>query len=208
VKSKENARERILAAWGSWASRNWGKTLLIALALTLIMIIGVSRLHLEMTFFSVMPGSSTQVQDMKRIMAEFPFASSITVVVDGRMIEDRDKAEQTVKATVDSLVKEFSREEHAEYVADVFGRVDMEFFKKHGLILNKPEDIRRFGRMYEDLNLVPLFSSFNDDFEREYSGNEEALEDDEDLAVAQFRGFGDIFSLLEKAVSEDASGGG
>jgi hypothetical protein len=43
-----------------------------------------------------------------------------------------------------------------------------------------------------------LFHRLNDDFEREYAGNEENLEDDEDTSVAQFRGLDLLFGLMSE----------
>lgn len=200
---KMKFRERILNNWGRWAAINWGKSLIIGVLLTAVLTWGVSMLNLEMTFFSIMPGKSTQVQDLKRIMNEFPFASGVTVVVDGREIEDGETAEKLVQRTVDALTAEFKKEEYTPWVSEVTGKMDIEFFKDHGLILTKPEDIRRFSDLYRNLNLVPLLTNLNNDFEREYSGNEENLEDDEDLAVTQFRGLGELFTLLD----ESARGG-
>jgi len=199
VKEKRNFREVILGRWGRWAAEHWGKTLLIGALITLFLTIGVSRLQLEMTFFSIMPGSSEQVQDFKQIMNEFPFASGIIVVIDGRHIEDASQAASQVKSAVDALERELNKEEYSPYVAEVAGRMDREYFQKHGLILSDGEDIYRFADLYGDLNLVPFFTALNDDFEREYSGNEENLAEDEELAVSQFEGLGEFLTLLDKA---------
>ena len=192
-------RERILTNWGRWAAVHWGKSLIIGAVLTAVLTLGVARLNMEMTFFSLMPGSSTQVQDLKLIMNEFPYASGVTVVVDGREIENTEKAEQQVQRTVDAMIAEFQLSEYDEFIAEVTGKMDVDFFRDHGLILSKPEDIRRFSDIYRDLNLVPLLTNMNNDFEKEYSGNEDNLEEDEELAVSQFRGLGRMFGLYDDA---------
>jgi len=53
-------RMRLLGSWGRWASRNWGKTLFMALAVTLVAGIGVSRLQMELTYYSLLPSGSPQ----------------------------------------------------------------------------------------------------------------------------------------------------
>ena len=55
--------------------------------------------------------------------------------------------------------------------------------------------------MYEDLNLVPLITNINDDFEREYSGDEEQLADEEQMAVGMFRGLSAVLNVIEKSAS-------
>ena len=196
-----NFRERMLGRWGRWASVYWGRALLIGLAVSAVMTLGVARLNLEMTFFSVMPGNSTQVRDMKRIMKEFPYASGITVVVDGRGIEDPEEAKKQVIAGVDRIVAELGKEEYGTYVKDVHGRLENDFFRDHGLMLSDREERERFERIFADLNLTPFFAGLNDDFEREYSGNEDNLADDEARAVSQFEGLGRLFALMESAAS-------
>jgi len=127
------------------------------------------------------------------------------VVVDGRRIEDGDEAEKLVKSTVDALEREFSAPEFEEYVVRVTGKIDIDFLKSHTLALSEPAALQRFERLFSDLNLVPLFRSLNDDMEREYVGNEAALSDDEEIAVAQFRGLDRIFSLLEAAMNDETA---
>ena len=194
---------KLLGKWGKWASIHWGKTLLIALGITMIMGIGASRLKLEMTFYSMMPKGSQQVRDMKRIIENFPAASSIVVVLEAKEKDDRAQAEIAVKKAVDILSRELLKSEFSEYIIRVQGKLDIDFFKEHGLMLSKAEDIERVRRMYSNINLVPLFSHLNDDFEREYSGDEEKLSDDEELAIAQFEGLEQILKVMESSAASE-----
>ena len=203
MENNDNLRMKLLGKWGKWASIHWGKTLLIALGITLIMGIGASRLKLEMTFYSMMPKGSQQVRDMKRIIENFPAASSIVVVLEAKEKDDRAQAEIAVKKAVDILSRELLRAEFSEYIIRVQGKLDIDFFKEHGLMLSKAEDIERVRRMYSNINLVPLFSHLNDDFEREYSGDEEKLSDDEELAIAQFEGLEQILKVMESSAASE-----
>ena len=203
MENNDNLRMKLLGKWGKWASIHWGKTLLIALGITLIMGIGASRLKLEMTFYSMMPKGSQQVRDMKRIIENFPAASSIVVVLEAKEKDDRAQAEIAVKKAVDILSRELLKSEFSEYIIRVQGKLDTDFFKEHGLMLSKAEDIERVRRMYSNINLVPLFSHLNDDFEREYSGDEEKLSDDEELAIAQFEGLEQILKVMESSAASE-----
>lgn len=194
-------RERLLARWGRWSADHWGKTLLIGGVITAILTLGIMQLKLEMTFFSIMPGSSSQVQDFKRIIEEFPYASGITIVLDGRHIDDEDQARDRVKEAIDIITTELKGEEFSPYVAEVTGKLDIDYFKRHGLILTEMDDIKRFSQIYGDLNLVPLLTALNSDFEKEYSGQEDNLQDDEEIAVTQFEGLGRLISLLNRTTS-------
>lgn len=203
---KDNFRERILGSWAVWSSQNWGKSFLILLAISIIMGFGISRLKMEMTFYSILPSNSNQVRDMKMILEEFPAASSILVVVDGRGIEDPDEAEEMVKKGIDSIVEKLSEDQFSDYVVRVVGKTDISAFKEHGLMFSKEKDIHRSARMYENLNLVPLLRAINNDFEREYAGDEDKLADEEQMAVGMFRGLNDVLDLVEKSASGKSAG--
>ncbi len=199
--NEESLRMKFLGKWGRWACVHWAKALLIALGITLIMGIGASRLKMEMTFYSMMPKGSPQVRDMKKIIENFPAASSIVVVLEAKDKSDRALAEITVKKAVDILSMELLKAEFSEHIIRVQGKLDLNFFKDHGLMLSKAEDIERIRRIYSDINLVPLFSHLNDDFEREYSGDEEKLSEDEEIAIAQFEGLEKILKVMERSAS-------
>jgi len=197
--TKINLRERYLGNWAVWSSRNWGKAFLILLAITMIMGVGISILKTEMTFYSILPNNSNQVRDMKMILEEFPAASSIMAVVDARDIEDPKEAEKVVKSTIDAIVLEMSKEKYSDNVVRATGKMDMDFLKQHGFMFSKEKDIKRSATMYKDLNLVPLLTHINDDFEREYAGDEEQLADEEQMAVGMFRGLSEVLDIIEKS---------
>ncbi len=201
MENNDNLRMKLLGKWGRWAATHWGRALLIALAITLVMGIGASQLKLEMTFYSMMPKGSQQVRDMKKIIENFPAASSIVVVLEAKDKSDRAEAEIAVRKAVDSLSRELLKAEFSEYILRVQGKLDIDFFKEHGLMLSKAEDIDRVRRIYSNINLVPLFSHLNDDFEREYSGDEDKLSDDEELAIAQFEGLEQILKVMESSAA-------
>lgn len=202
--NRENLRERFLGDWAVWSSKNWGKAFLILLAITMVMGVGISILKTEMTFYSILPNNSDQVRDMKMILEEFPAASSILAVVDARDIEDPQEAEEKVKSAIDAIVGEMSKEQYSDHIVRVTGKMDMDFFRKHGFMFSKEKDIKRSASMYEDLNLVPLLTRINDDFEREYGGDEEQLADEEQMAVGMFRGLSDVLSIIEKSAQGES----
>ncbi len=205
---KENFRERLLGRWAVWSSLNWGKSFLILLAITIIMSFGISALKMEMTFYSILPDNSNQVRDMKMIMEEFPAASSIIAVVDARNIEDPDEAEEMVKMGIDSIVAKLSEDKFGDYVVRVTGKADMSVLKEHGFMFSKEKDINRSARMYKDLNLVPLLTAINNDFESEYAGDGDKLSDEEQMAVGMFRGLNEVLSVIERSAAGESIGQG
>ncbi len=200
--NKETRRMRMLGAWGVWAAKHWVSALLIALGITVLLGLGLSRLRLELTYYSLMPKDSPKVRDLQNIVETFPAASSIVVVLKAENSADRDRARQTITAAVDSIVVELSRPEYAASIVRVQGRFDLDYIREHGLILSKKEDIERFQRMFTDLNLVPLITHLNDDFEREYSGNEKKLSEEEEQTSGQLEGLGKIIGLMSAAAAD------
>lgn len=199
MEQNQNLREKMLSRWAIWSVENWGKALLIALAITVILGFGIARLKMEMTFYSMLPDKSNQVRDLKEIVENFSYASAILVVIDGRSVEDPLEAEKIVKGTIDALTLEYKNDIYKPYISSVIGKLDMSLFKEHGLMLTKIDDLERMKRSYSDLNLVPLLKHINDDFEAEYSGNSDKLSSEESEAVTQFKGLGDLLELIEYA---------
>jgi predicted RND superfamily exporter protein len=201
--SKETKRMQLLGRWGARACRHWGGALLLALGITLVLGFGVSRLKLELSFYSIMPEGSQQVRDLKKIVDNFPAANSIVVVLEAPA---GPGAEKMVTHAVDVLTEEIARPEYADYVVRVQGKIDLDFFRRHGVMLSDEEDILRVRRLFSDLNLVPFFRHLNDDFEREYSGNEEKLSEDEEQATAQIEGLAGLLDLTALAAGGARSG--
>jgi predicted RND superfamily exporter protein len=192
-------RERLLGRWASWAGGNPGKAVLLAVAVTAVMAVGATLVQLEMTFFSVMPQNLQQVQDLETITEEFPIASSIVVVVDGRSLGEGQEVTERVKDTVDALESEFTGLEWSEAVVGVWGRFPTDYFEDHGLLLSDTEQLRRIADLYADLELTPLLAAINDDLEREYAGDADAMSDDESLVVSWARGLSGILDQLAAA---------
>ena len=198
-------KRHLLRNWAEWSSVNYGKALLIVLGITILLGAGFAQLEMEMTFFSVMPRSSSQVQDLEKITEEFPFASQIIIAVKS----DPELSKKTthtftsqtdqLKLVIDAQYREFSRPEYSSLIESVYSRIDRGFIEQHGMMLMDENDLERFSENYSDLNLVPLLHNLNNDLEREYSGDANSLEDDEEMAAYQFKALEEILRLIERA---------
>ncbi len=184
-----------LSRWAVWAGKYPGRVFLIALTLTAVMVFGASMLEMEMTFFSIMPRNSPQVRDLKRITEEYPFASSLVVVVDGRELPP-GSAKTTVLKVIDEMTEEFSGDAFSSAVSGVYSKVDTEFLHEHAFLLADRDVLERMRNLYADTDLVPFLTALNDDLEREYSGDGDAMEDDENQITAWVGGIEYILSGL------------
>ncbi|MBN1700060.1 MAG: MMPL family transporter [Spirochaetales bacterium] len=208
METNSSLKSRLLGRWGRWAVTNWQRALLIGFAVTIILAMGFFFLSMEMTFYSILPRYSNKVVELKHIVEQFPLSSAITVVVEARDKGDRERAALSVAESVDALTDEFGKAEYSEYIDNVTGKLEKEFFGRYGLIIQKKEDLERFVDIFGSLDFIPLLIGLNNDFEAEYSGNEAKLEEDERTAVSQFRGLEKLLLIMKtaaegKAVSDE-----
>ena len=162
--------DTILVNWGLWAVRNRWKTLLIALCITIASIIGLSFLHLEMTFYSLMPGTSEKDSEkgfeLKQIHEDFPSTSTITMVIEGN-----DPI--ALRSAVDAVTEKLSSEQYSEIINSVQGRIDFEAFSDYLLLMHADEDtLENFPRL-QPLQGVPeaLLSAINQRLQKLLTGS-------------------------------------
>jgi len=205
LKSNASNHSSLLGQWAGWAGSRPGRVFLFTLILSLVMGIGASLLEMEMTFYSIMPRQSRQVQDLKRITSEFPFASTLVVVVDGRALP-AGEAKAQVKKTIDEMTRVFSSPEFEGALTSVYSKVDQDFIRNHGFLLTKTKDLKRMSSLYADTDLLPFLEALNNDLEREYSGDGEALEDDEMQVVSWVNGLNSILGDMAEALDDRIPG--
>ncbi|MBN2533176.1 MAG: MMPL family transporter [Spirochaetales bacterium] len=206
MENRKSIKTVLLEKWGAWAVTHWIKAMAIGIIITVIAIIGFSMLEMEMTFYSILPRGSKQVEDLKNIIENFPLSSAITVVVEPEDKTDREAAIRIIKQSIDALINEFEKPEYKEYINNVSGKADRNFFKKYGLLVQKKEDLIRLKDIYSNLDIVPFISQLNDDFEKEYTGNEDKLTEDERIAISQFKGLERYLVLLKDTLEGKETG--
>ncbi len=191
--------KKSLGSFAVWITQNRIKVLIMTILATVVMIFGASRLTMEMSFFSILPDHTKQFKDLKSIMNDFPFASNMTIILDAKNIEDPDKAKEALTKSVDEITTILNG--NTEYISTVLGKMDIDLIKNHGLMLTKPKDINRIIDLYDQPGILPFITNLNNDFEKEYSGNDENLKDNEQMASAQFKNIEKILELVEKSLN-------
>lgn len=169
-------REKILSKWGEIAAKYNGWVLLGALIVTIITIGLAANLKLTTRWSDLLPLDDPMVQEFDKIIKEYSTASNSIVVVQG--------AEKQIKAFSDDIVPRI--EQMTEDVKRVDYKLNIDFFKNHGLMLSKATDLKDMVDIFKDLSLVPLLRNINDNFEKTYVGGEEKIstKEKEDGAVA------------------------
>jgi predicted RND superfamily exporter protein len=158
-------KQKLLRRWARFATRHpWW--IIGALMVVTVVCAGLaSNLKLNMRYADMLPSDDPKAQEFDRILTEFKTASTTIIVLQGE--------ESAMKGFADCIVPEIRALD--TLVAGVEYKVDREFVGNHGFMLIEADDLDQSVGMFRDLSLVPFLTQLNDDFEQEYSGDQEAL---------------------------------
>ncbi len=182
----------ILNCFLNLALRHRRLILVSTVTITLITFFLASQIGLDMKWTTVLPQSHPLVKQWIQVSDDFPLGSNYIITVKA------DSSQQIEKA-VDLIMK---RVEALDEVTTTYGKIPEDFLINHGLRTLKPKDLRRVGKIFSDVGLVPYLSHLNDDFEREFSGDSEKVKDQERELVASLAALEDFIRLLDQAASK------
>jgi predicted RND superfamily exporter protein len=192
-------REKLLKAWGRFSMTHPWQILIGLFLVAVICLIAVAylsatkRFTMEMSWSDMLPANEPMAEEFDRILKEFRSASNTIVVVQGK--------EKEIKKFADEIAPQI--EKLKEYVDEVYYKIDKDFFARHGFMLMKEKDLETTHDMFVNLNLIPLLSSINDNFEEVYIGDDEALstKQKEDEAVRSLDGFQYWITAMDRFIS-------
>jgi hopanoid biosynthesis associated RND transporter like protein HpnN len=187
-------KEKLLRKWARIAASHPWWVISILLIVTVIAAISASTLKMDMRWSDLLPMGDPMAQEFDRILNEYKSASTIIIVVQGE--------EYQIKQFAEIIAPQI--EELTEYVERVDYKFDKEFFAEHGFMLVKEKDLERTKDLFKNLNLIPLMTQINNNFEEEYIGEEEALstKEKEDNAVRSLDGFYYWLKTMDIFISE------
>ncbi len=165
-------REFLLKKLAHWHSSYPARMLTIVFILTLVFGFFAGHLKVTMRWSDLLPSKDRRTIEFNKIIEEFVSATSLVVVVQGE--EDR------IKQFADVLAPRILEITHTHgNNQKLFRRVDykaeLEFLKKHGLMLIKAEDLRNLKDIFMDPSLTGLLVNLNNSMEKEYIGQEESI---------------------------------
>lgn len=171
----------MLRAWARCAARHPWWVIGAILFVALIGIGLASRITVDMNWSDLLPMGDPMARQFDQILKEYKSASTSIVVVQGN--------EKEIKRFADRVAPEIEKLE--AYVERVDYKLDDAFISRHGFMLVKATDLERTADMFVDLNLIPLLTSINENFESEYIEEQEALstKEKENDAVRTLDGF-------------------
>ena len=177
-------RGKVLSWIAQVTVKRYGLVLIVALILTVATGFLASRLELRMTWLDLVPAKSETAIEFNKVLDNYGNASSIIVTVEAADEETVTRAAEEIAPRLLNM---------NEYIKRVDYKIDTDFISRHGMMLQKVKDIKRTRGFFTDLNLVPFLTNLNDDFEREYVGNEANLRKEESAAI---RGLDGVAALV------------
>ncbi|MBN2000037.1 MMPL family transporter [candidate division KSB1 bacterium] len=217
-------REKLLKRLAALHLRRPWLMMLIVFILTLVFGGMASRLTMTTRWSDMLPSKDIRTIKYNEIIDEFTTATSIIVVVQGeenrikefaeyvvpklavlkdtsqnsiitKKIEKRRKQRDTAEADIHALEAQKNR----QLIKRIDYKSEIEFIRKHGLILIKASDLENMQDIFSNPNLPELINNINAALEKEYVGDEESMStrQKEDQAVLVLDGIRDLVTLLD-----------
>lgn len=186
-------RIKLLKWWASITLRQPYLILGAVVLVTATFAMLAGRLRLEMHFKNLMPAGHPMVQEFNRILEEYQTASMIIVAVRGE--------EAAIKQFAEALAPRLRMQKR--FIRRVDYKLELEFYRQHGFMLQKKKDLENSVNLFSDLNLLPWLTQLNENFEKTYVYDENSLatREREDEAIAALDGIAFWLSALKRTVA-------
>ena len=171
-----------------------GTILLLCALITIVMILGASRVRIETDIVKMLPDGYPQVEELKTIAEDFGSTGSGIMTIESKAADTEliKKCAEDMAGRIENMYillpkpdqKLTFKQKRAVkkgttsiegvlfdtvYIAKrVQYRVDTEFINRHGFMIQKENDLKNGLEMYSSVDLAGLFENINDNFEKEY----------------------------------------
>ncbi|MCG8338600.1 MAG: MMPL family transporter [Proteobacteria bacterium] len=185
--------DRLLRRFKQLALNRRKTVITVTLLATCIMGYLAGTIGVDMKWVTLLPQSEPAVKEWIEVLENYPMGSNYMIVVES---EDPVLTERAVEETTERV------EALTDVVTATYGKLDERFLIQHGLRSIKPKDLRRSVDVFSNPALVPYLTHLNDDFEKEFSGDAEKVQDQERELTATMAALEDFVLMLD-----DAAGG-
>lgn len=188
-------RDRILSRWGELSYRRCGTVLAVIAVVTAALLAVTPFPGLTTSYVELMPEHDPMTVEFNNIIEKYASASNIVVVVKGE--------ESAIKAFADSLAPRVAA--LRQWIKRVDYQVERDFLADHGFMLVRESDLADQVDIFADLNLIPLLTAINDNFEKEYIEDEQSLStrEKQDNAVRYLDGLEYWLSTMHTYLTAD-----
>lgn len=179
--------------------------LLVTVVLTVSLGLASSLLKLNMRWSDLLPRSLPEVQEFEKIDNNYLQAGNMIVAVHGPAGPGLERLTDEVTAVLQEQIVCPAEVESAECIEQglygryVYGSLPVDWLTEHGLRLLDERDAERMADLLADPRLLPYLVHLNDDLEREYVGDQEAVRDDEREVVASLDALEQLVGVLGDA---------
>ena len=196
-------RDKLLIRLADWAVNRTRWMIILAVVVTVILGALAGRMQISPKWSDMLPKGDKRTIEFDRILEEFTSASSIVVVVQGEEARIKAFADSLTPRLLQPLPVPGNESEKQRYVRRVDYKQEVDFIRDHGFMLMKASDLRNLQDVFENPNLIPLFTNINDSFEKEYIQTEEALStrEKEDGAYMFLTGIENWLEIMERQLS-------
>ncbi|MCP4601354.1 MAG: MMPL family transporter [Proteobacteria bacterium] len=162
-------RQKIFDAFASAAGRSPWLVIVAGVLLTVVSIGLSENLKMETRVLDLLPPDDPAAIQYDDIIKQYKSASQIMIGIKGK---DRDQmiafADEIGKRAKEATFTDKETGKKVPYVKRVTVRADVEFIAEHGLMLTKVRDLENLDELFQNLELAPLITAYNDFLEREY----------------------------------------
>ncbi len=199
-------RDKILLKLAHWHSSYPWRMLILVFILTVLFGWLFGHLKQTMRWSDLLPTKDTRTVEFNKIISEFVSATSIVVVVEG----EEDRIKSFAEQAVPKILAARDPKDNQLCAQRVDYKQDVGFLKNHGFMLMKADDLENLKDIFKDPHLLPLLTSINDSFEKEYIQREGSIStrESEDNAVVFLNGLQEWLETmreyaLETSLSKD-----
>ena len=188
-------RDNILKALAKLHAQHPWKMVIMVLIITIIMGAFAAQLEQSMRWTDLLPTKSEKTIQYNKVINEFVTATNIIVVVEG----EEEKIKAFTEAVVPQIKLATDPKDGELYTKRIDYKQDMDFIRKHGLMLVKADDLQNMKELYQNPNLVPLLTNLNNSFEKEYVGRKESIStrEKEDSTIIILDSIANLISVMQ-----------
>jgi len=180
--------------------------LIISLVVTLVLGGFAKKIKVEATWMSLLPQGSQSVKSFQKILDEFGPATNIILAVEGPNKKQITQVTEKLVAQLKDLVIQYQTEDGRLITKKALKRIDhrydIDFIRKHGLMLEKAKNLKKNKVLFTDYNLVPFITDVNSVYESQWVSDSDNLTKQEKEAE---RGLDGMFQLFH-SISDFAYG--
>jgi uncharacterized protein len=193
-------RDKFFIWLGQVTYRKYWLVILISLVVTIILGSFADKIRMEVTWMSMLPENNPSVKSFEKIIDEFGAATNIIVAVEGNNTKEIKQVADEITPALKEVQIDFidSNGKHINMKACklVEDKYDIDFIKKHGMMLEKAKNLKKNNILFTDYNLVPFLTHINDVYESQYVEDADNLTKQEKEAERGLDGTFQLFNSL------------